>query len=273
MDCVYINLASRPDRRDHLENNFGKNRRPGWALSRFDAVDAAWIEAAGIRGTAKPAEKGCFVSHRRAIRQHLSSDGPLMVLEDDVLFGAKTCETIDESLAKLRESDWDIIFTDICVPSVGTWPDLVRQRRRYEQTKGMQLLGLDRLHFAGATSYILNPRSKRLLAGLLDGVTQIDTAYDLYLRFLIQQGRLRGFVLFPFVTSIADLAEQSSIQSADGASVDVILNWFRRSVWAERDLDMAAAHSAALRDGYGSPEAAVFSGLFEAMLSDRLQVK
>jgi hypothetical protein len=187
------------------------------------------------------------------------------------VFGARTCKAIDMSLANIDEASWDIIFTDICVPDIGTWPDLVRLRRQFEGTQNFKLLSLGKFHFAGATSYILNRRSKRLLAEILDDVEQIDTPYDLYLRSLVHQGRLRAFVIFPFVTSISELAEQSSIQAPADASLDLVLNSFRRLVWTERDLDQAAAHIVPLRQTYSSPETLPFGALFEAMLSHEIQ--
>jgi GR25 family glycosyltransferase involved in LPS biosynthesis len=271
MDCVYINLQSRPDRRRHIENNFDRNRADGWTLSRFDAVDIGRIKGENVPGSATASEKGCFISHKTLIREHLSSDGALMVLEDDAAFGATTCQVIDRSLANIKEDDWDIIFTDICVPDVGTWPDLVRLRRRLEQTKALQLLSLTRFPFAGATSYILNRRSKRLLSGLMDQVERIDTPYDLYLRSLVHQDRLRAFVIFPFVTSVSEMADQSSIQASGQASLDLVLNWFRRSLWTERDLNLSAAHILPLHERYSSPETLLFAALFEAMLSDKIQ--
>ena len=122
MECVYINLDSRPDRRRSIESSFDRSRAGGWTLSRFDAVDIARVADVGVPGMASPAEKGCFLSHRNVIRQHLFAEDACMVLEDDAVFGEATCQVIDQSLANLRETDWDIIFTDICVPDVGTGP-------------------------------------------------------------------------------------------------------------------------------------------------------
>jgi GR25 family glycosyltransferase involved in LPS biosynthesis len=271
MDCVYINLYSRPDRRQSIEDNFSRIRTSGWTLSRFEAVDTAWVAQADVPGQVSPAEKACFVSHRNLIREHLASDASLMVLEDDTVFGAATCGLVDRDLARIPEAAWDILYTDVCIPDIGGWPELIRLRRQYEQTRALKLLGLGKTSFAGASSYILNRRSKRLLAGLLDEVRQINTPYDLFLRSLIQQGKLRAFVAFPFLTTVSPLANQSSIQPRDGAFLDRILNGFRRSVWVERDLDQAMAELASLRNTGDGREMSVFGTLFGAMLSDELQ--
>ena len=273
MDCVYINLTSRPDRRQAIEDSFDRHRAAGWTLSRFEAVDTAQVAQANVQGAVSAAEKACFVSHRTLIRQHLPADGPLMVLEDDAMFGSRTCQVIETSLARIPEDAWDIVFTDIALPDVGQWPDLVRLRRQFDQTGAFKLLGLGRLHFAGSTSYVLNRRSKRLLTQVLDEATRIDAPYDIHLRSLVHQGRLKGFVLFPFVTTVSHLAEQTSIQASGGALLDAILNGFRRAMWADRDLDRAAADLAPLREACGSRETAVFGTLFEAMLSDQIPRK
>lgn len=268
MECIYINLESRPDRRQRIERNFSLHQIAGWRLDRFEAVDAAHITASAVSGAATPAEKACFLSHRNLIRQHLSRQGPLMVLEDDAEFGAATFGVLDQTLSRLRDADWDIIFTDICVPDVGEWPPLVRLRRQYDQTRSFKLLSLSRSHFAGATSYVLNARSKQLLAELNEQVRTIDTPYDLHLRSLVHQGKLRAFAIFPFITSVSELADQSSIQAA--SSLDLVLNSFRRSVWVERDLNESLARVTSLRAAHGSLETAVFGGLFEAMLTDAI---
>lgn len=238
-------------------------------MSRFEAVDAAQVERSSVKGSTTAAEKACFISHRNVVRQHLSSGAPIMVLEDDAVFGQSTCQTLDRNLGNLSESGWDIIFTDICVPDVGTWPDLLRLRRSFDETKALKLLSLARFHFAGATAYILNGRSKRLLAQEMDRIEQIDQPYDLYLRSLVHQGRLRAYVTFPFVTSISEVVEQSSIQT--DASLDQILNWFRRLVWLERDLDKAGPSIRRLQESFSTPETALFAALFEGLISGNIQ--
>jgi len=56
--------------------------------------------------------------------------------------------------------------------------------------------------FAGSTAYLVNAKSRQKIYDLLDAVQEIDIPYDLYLRHLVHSSALKGFSLFPFVTSL-----------------------------------------------------------------------
>ena len=270
MDCFYINLAARTDRREALERNFAAVRTEDWRLHRFEAVSAQDVTDAEVPGGLRPQEKGCFLSHRNLIAS-IASPGPVMIMEDDVLFGPQTCRGIDAALAAVGEEQWDIAFTDVFVGNVGVWPDLVRLRRVFDTTRALQLLPALQLQFAGSTSYILNGRSRALLAALMETPGPIDLPYDIYLRQLIHQFQLKAYVTFPFATSISDLASQSSIQPDQAGTLDGIANLFRRMVWAERDLAAHAAEIEALNAAYSDSESRTFAVLFEALMSERMR--
>jgi GR25 family glycosyltransferase involved in LPS biosynthesis len=271
MDCFYINLERQADRREALELNFAANRIEGWDLHRFEAVNARDIEALDVPGVLLPGEKGCFLSHRNLIRESLGSDAPIMIMEDDALFGAMTCRAIDVTLAPLGESDWDMIFTDVSIGDVGTWPDFVRLRRDFERTRELQLYDLGELPFSGSTSYIVNGRFKPLLSKLLDEVERIDLPYDIYLRVLIRQLKLKAFVIVPFVTTISDLANQSTIVPEDSSSPHQIWYLFRRMIWMERNLPSFTDEIDRLRAMHSDDEARMFSTLFEALMSEKIR--
>jgi GR25 family glycosyltransferase involved in LPS biosynthesis len=270
MDCFYINLASRPDRRVALERNFATAGAEGWRLHRFEAVTAQAVIDAGAPGILRPQEKGCFLSHRNLIRS-IASHGPVMIAEDDVLFGRRTCPGIDAALGAVGEDQWDIVFTDVFVGAVGIWPELIKLRRAFDRTGAFQLLDAVQLQFAGSTSYILNGRSRPLLAALLEDPGPIDLPYDIYLRQLVRQFQLKAYVIFPFATSISDLASQSSIQPDQAGTLDGIANLFRRMVWMERNLSAHAAEIETLRAAYSDPESRAFGVLFEALMSERMR--
>lgn len=270
MDCFYINLASRADRRQALERNFAAVGAGNWRLRRFEAVTAQDVADAGAPGILSPQEKGCFLSHRNLIRQ-IASDGPVMIAEDDVLFGAGTCRGVEAALGAVEVDKWDIVFTDVFVGAVGLWPELIKLRRAFDRTGAFQLLDAVQLQFAGSTSYILNGRSLPLLAALLEEPGPIDLPYDIYLRQLIRRFELKAYVIFPFVTSISDLAGQSSIQPDQAGSLDGIANLFRRMIWMERDLRARAGEIGALREAYGDAESQAFGALFEALMSERMR--
>lgn len=89
LPVVYINLASRPDRRLFMEEQFA---RLGVEATRLEAVtpttlDPYWY-AETLRpphtGWVSPAELACSLSHRLAWRHAIDNDaGAVIVLEDD----------------------------------------------------------------------------------------------------------------------------------------------------------------------------------------------
>jgi hypothetical protein len=106
---------------------------------------------------------------------------------------------------------------------------------------------------------------------MLEDPGPIDLPYDIYLRQLIRQFQLKAYVIFPFATSISDLAGQSSIQPDQTGSIDGIANLFRRMVWMERDLSARSDEIEALRAAYGDTESRAFAALFEALMSERVR--
>jgi GR25 family glycosyltransferase involved in LPS biosynthesis len=271
MDCIYINLAARPDRREALERNFESVKAPGWALHRLEAISAADVERMQTPGSVRPAEKACFLSHREAVRRALAFEGPVMVLEDDVLFGALSCRAVDIALGAHDQASWDVVFTDAGIGNLDAWPHLIQKRRAFERTRDLQLLSVADLQFGGAIAYILNPRSKTLLLQLLDGVDSIDLPYDTLLRLLFQQFQVRAFVVYPFPTTTCDLGELSSIQLQQTAALDKVFSLFRRMTWIGRDLHGLAGEVEALGAASADPEARLFGILFQALAAERLR--
>src|SRR6202030_3226927 len=95
MDCIYINLDSATERKVKFENNCNANKKPGWALTRFPAVNKDMVQARKVKGESQPAEKGCFLSHKDILAANLDHDKPLFILEDDAVFGARTCALVE----------------------------------------------------------------------------------------------------------------------------------------------------------------------------------
>ena len=60
----------------------------------------------------------------------------------------------------------------------------------------------------------------------------IPIAFDLYLRKLVTDGFLKGFMTYPFLTTVAKTGDLSQVQYAEErVTQDVVINAFRRLVW------------------------------------------
>ncbi len=238
MECHFINLDEAIDRRLSIESNFDAHRTKDWQLTRFPAINTHYIHHHKVAGTLRDSEKACFMSHRRLIGDQIGTDEPPLILEDDARFGVNTFTQIDHFLnTKSDDVGWDILFTDVAVVDPKTMIDLFLLRRNLASPCFTQLLDLSTLQFAGATAYLLNPPSIEKIYTYLGTATPLDIPYDLFLRQLIWEGKIKGYVMFPFVTTVSDWAESSQIQTLDTAYTDLTWNTFRKLMWIDRDIE------------------------------------
>jgi len=269
MKVFYINLDSESERRKILERNFADCRRDGWSLSRFCAMDIAHVNATKVSGSLRPAEKACYLSHKDLLASQLDDQESIMVLEDDACFGKHTCAIVDTLVSDKRpqQPKWDILFTDIAVTNVQAMARLINRRHTFPSDHQISLLDLCHYPFAGATAYIVNGESKGKLVDLLRRCNDLDTPFDLYLRQSIWEKAIAGFFLFPFITSLSEYAESSSIQLTGDRARDLVCSTFRRMTWVERNLDQQKPRLDRLRENLCDRESALFSIPFAAMIS------
>ena len=186
MKCFYINLDKSINRKINIENNFLENNTSAWTLTRFSAIDVMYVENNKIEGALRANEKACFLSHKFVIKENINCEEPILVMEDDAIFGKSTCAILDNFIKGSDKFEWDILFTDVGVgPEVML--DLINLRKRLSINQENTLLDLAKLQFFGATSYILNPKSLKKVFNLLDENVLLNIPYDLYLRSLIRK--------------------------------------------------------------------------------------
>ena len=237
MKCFYINLDKAASRRLNIENNFLATKTGDWSLSRFPAINAEYVRKNKIAGNLSENEKGCFLSHKFVIQENIGSKTPILILEDDAIFGKSTCKALDNFIEMSAGQGWDILFTDVIVPQPETMIELINLRKKLYAKQQTQILNLASFIFAGATAYVLNPNSLGKIFNFLEKIKSLDIPYDLYLRKLIHEGQLKGFVTFPFVTSLSSESDSSQIQLDETALTDLVWNTFRKMIWMDRRIE------------------------------------
>jgi GR25 family glycosyltransferase involved in LPS biosynthesis len=235
MQCVYINMENAPDRRARFEANWTEYRGDDWRIERFPALDARYVEQHRVGGTLRPGEKGCFLSHCAVIGLNVDATEPLFILEDDSLLGPRSAATIGNFLHVSDAYDWDIVFTEVCIPQASTMIDLMKLSRQLRGADEVRLLDLANYVFAGSTGYIVNHRSLKKIAALLGAHQELDLPYDLALRKLVYEKKLKALAFFPFVTALS--TESGPSQIRDEVAADRIWIAFRQLVALDRDLD------------------------------------
>lgn len=268
MECFYINLESATARRQTLEASFIQSARPGWTLKRWPATTAAQVEANAVPGRLPSAHKACFLSHHALIADRAERPGHLMVLEDDAIFGTRTCELVDQILANNPELSWDILWTDIAVTDPAGLLQFAKLRRQLTGRGDALVIDLAQVSYAGATAYIIHEKAKARVAHMLSEASAIDVPYDLRLRQFVYEKRVSGHVVFPYLTTVSRHAFQSSIHVNTDNCNEVIWNAFRRLSWWERDLEAEQALIFELTPQICDLEASLYGLLLGATTTD-----
>jgi hypothetical protein len=194
-------------------------------------------------------------------------------MEDDTFFGRRSCFAIDSFLQHGGTGEWDIIYTDIIVPRLETMVELIHYRHQLTAAGRFTLLDLSKVMFAGTSAYIVNGKSKRKLAALLECANGLEIPYDLHLRQLIQDRKLAGFAFFPFITSVSECWEASHVQSVADLDTDRIWNSFRQMIWMERDLEAQKDTLREIDSRLCDDESRLFGVLFSALTSRQFRRK
>lgn len=271
MKCFFINLDQAKKRRQMLEQNFARFASPHWTLERFPAVDTQALQIRNITGRLRPTEMACGVSHLDLMRAKRTEPAPFLILEDDALFGPHSCQTLSEAVARLEEQDtWDILFPDLCIVQIGVMSDLLALRRHLIREGKFRILDPSRWAFSSATSYILHPRA---IPKILSAEPKTWTLpYDLLLRQLVQEGRLRARCIFPFALSLEETSNQSTITPGDETRTGFIWYLFRRMIWRDGNYEEHLADVDNVSQGLSS-ETWAYARLWAAMADPSFQPK
>lgn len=273
MQCFFINLDADEARRREVQRSFAESALAGWQLTRVPAVDGQSFAPGQYKGTTRPGEIACFLSHIRALELALDTPGHCLIAEDDVLFGRKTGDTIAAAMASAPEDSWDLLFTDVCVPAIEAMVQLFMGRRDLESSNRVVTVNLNQFAFAASTAYVINPKSKARVLRQLTAVQSFDLPYDLHLRKLIHEGSLRASVVFPFATSLSTLADTSQIQLNADAATEAVWNAFRRLVWNERSVAEVSVALDRVSAPFADPETLAFSKILACLLSPNFRSK
>src|SRR6185436_6057022 len=102
-------LESETRRRESLELNFAERKSSSWNLTRLAAVDREDVRREAIPGRLTDGEKGCFLSHKKALRFARNFPSHALIVEDDAFFGRNSCKIIQAAAPTLPEDSWDLI--------------------------------------------------------------------------------------------------------------------------------------------------------------------
>lgn len=230
--CYYINLDGATERRIAITNSFAECERTSCDLVRLDACNVDYIIENAIPGKTQPSEKACFISHKMALREAIKALGHAFIVEDDTAFGRATFPRLQGLLQKLDPQSWDLLFTDIGLGNIPDMLSLISLKSALAQHGALRVLPLKGMNYFGSSAYVVNAASKEKLLSLLDEIKTLDHPYDLTLRDLVNQPRIAAYFAFPFLTTISELADISTITHSMNINKRKVLSWnlFRRAI-------------------------------------------
>ncbi len=230
----YINVAANTQRRSDMEDQLC---RLGLTESyhRFEGVDGHKLSLE----TASPLQQGeigCWLSHYTLISQHGDPDVHLHILEDDAVIHPEMSKVINAFIEQRDPCTWDILYTDVMLPTeVGNFKFLHDTWQAFQQNHTVRFFDLCEVHFAAATSYVINAASVDKIASLIKDGWLGDLAYDIKLRQLVRTRQICALMMFPFFTTLSQQSDCSSIKAEDWSwqAIDI----YRRSFFVGADLE------------------------------------
>lgn len=236
VDLHYINLASRGDRRIFMEEHlshcgFSKD----WNIKRIEGIIPNERQKEEYGSDLSMPELGRFLSHRECLKASLEDKHHCTIIEDDVMFSLNSKGNITQILDQIPINEWDILFTEVALPNPEIALKYFLMRKNLSNASKTILPSLRNIGFSGSRCYIINKNSKIKVENILFGAPPYTVPYDIHMRNKIDDGSIKGYFTFPFLTSFSDLAYFSSIQDPELAQKASIFNAFTSLNWIDSD--------------------------------------
>jgi GR25 family glycosyltransferase involved in LPS biosynthesis len=207
----YINLDRSAQRKEEIESQL-KQLQLFPQYSRFPAADGNVLNLE--RSSILSSEIGCFTSHYLILEKNLNQTDHLHVIEDDVILSPATKPTLQMLPYSGVLDNFDIIFTDTCVPldlyTIRAYKNLFdssvekNESGRIMALKKYTVVDLKDSYIAGMSSYLVHKNAVAKMHEIFRQAMKIGLRQpiDLFLRDKIREGVIRAACIFPFITSI-----------------------------------------------------------------------
>lgn len=234
---VFLNLPRSEKRRTallaHLAEVGAADR-----YRHFPAVDGRAVAAQHPTSLA-PGNLGLWLSHEQVLQMlGPTPTAHLHLIEDDAVLPRNAVPQFEGMLQRLDQEapDWDLLFTDVFLaPHPGWFRQFANFRQRHAETGKHTLVDLANAFFAGTSSLFINKASVGKYAALLAGNWQRGLPIDIFLRSLVNEGKLKAYLTVPHLTSISPEANASEISGRFHRSRQVC-ELYRRAFFQEANL-------------------------------------
>jgi len=248
---LYINLDRSVARRQRMQAQLAEfDLAPRY--ERFAAIDGSAVHMPG--SALRPGELGAFLSHKGALETgRAMGAGAVHIVEDDALLSRHIAAVIEDAIASGLFEQYDVVFTDALIaPHLGMLKGLkaifdkvALSPERRLQVSELQTIDLMHQNFSCMTSYVVGARSVERVLALYRSELETGPSkpVDLFMREMVQTRRLRGVLLFPFVSSfrLDEIAASTIAGQSEVPPSVMVLAVLRYLFFVERDLALAKA--------------------------------
>jgi len=249
-DGFYINLARDGVRKRTLQRQLAIAELAG-RYRRFEAVDGAELE--GLESLPQQAgDLGCYLSHESLLAACRGRGKHVHVLEDDASLPPDARRLFATALLAAEEDlegGWDLLYTDVLLtPDLPRFLHFRQAFRQFHAEGVLRLVPLADTNFTCTSSYFVHRDSIDRVHAELAGRWREGKYIDLHLRELVHSGVLRAYTTMPFVTSVGESSERSSIRGELDSSRRVH-QLYRRSLYKDADHEALLGEMRALTRG------------------------
>jgi hypothetical protein len=195
-------------------------------------------------------------------------EGHALILEDDALVGPSTIKTLALALQMIKD-DFDLVCTDACIPDIENMLILASLKKQLSVNEEIQIINLKEINFAGASAYLVHKNFKKNYLHFLTHMSSYDVPYDLFIRDLIANDKIKGKLIFPFITSLSDQSLLTQNQLSGDKLRNLAWDAFRKMMFIDSSysLNLPLAGFEEISPEFYDLEATQFSEILKLMLS------
>jgi len=197
LDAFFVNLDSRPDRRDHMERELARvgikaSRQRGFLPDEVEGpmVDPSQVKVMRDR---TPGTIGCHYSQREIIKRGAESGRNVLVMEDDVVWCDDLPRRVEILESFLAGREWDVIWLGGTIhinPPIWHRTDLGKDAERTDHPNVVRSFG------AFCTfCYVVNGDSCEKIVRLLDENVHKSMGIDWL--FIQIEPQLQNYMFLP----------------------------------------------------------------------------
>ena len=277
----YINLDRSSQRKEEIETQLEQLQLLS-QYCRFPAADGNVLNLE--RSSIRSSEIGCFTSHYLLLEKNLNQTNHLHVIEDHVILSRATNPTLQMLINSNIINNFDIIFTDTCLPfdlfAIREYKTLFDnsvvkdESGRITAVKNYTVIDLKDRYLASTSSFLVNKNAIAKLYNILQQYMKIGLRkpIDLFIRDKIRNGLISAACIFPFITSIrldhlvtSTISERSELNLSNLAFSLIRHSFFVECDWAKCNQLIVDYFTPIKQDIHQT----LLSRIFDFVLSDR----